>query len=178
MPGEGDYDGAAVLSFIAVQGDLEELHNQLRGDANTKPELIPLRQQYLRMPDIRFTPLNELNHSQPLLSRAFPTLYPRGQADYVQPRIRSITYKEYIKQAMKWHDGRFARHPRVRYVVVQHTQPTHSEHKKLVLHQTTRPAGQSLSHSRGFTGCVQSGHSRSQSPAQLHHQVFRQPARY
>ncbi len=34
----------------------------------------------------------------------------------VEPRLRSIEYKEYIEHAMRWHDGRFARHPTFRFV--------------------------------------------------------------
>lgn len=116
MPEEGDFDGAAVPNLIAAQADLDELQDQLQGQTMPNPEQIPLQQQYLRMPDIRSTPLNEFNRSQPLLSLAFPTLYPRGQANFVQPRVRSVTYKQYINHAMKWHDGRFAKHPRFRYV--------------------------------------------------------------
>ncbi|OAA37048.1 telomere-associated recQ-like helicase [Metarhizium rileyi] len=40
----------------------------------------------------------------------------RGRADFVEPRLRSIEYKDYIEHAMRWHDGRFARHPTFRFV--------------------------------------------------------------
>ncbi|KAM4060930.1 ATP-dependent DNA helicase PIF1 [Hirsutella rhossiliensis] len=62
------------------------------------------------LPSIRRTPIDEFNRSQPLLSLAFPTLYPDGKADFVEPRLRSITYQDYLGHAMRWHDGRFARH--------------------------------------------------------------------
>ncbi|KAM4067850.1 hypothetical protein HRG_012411 [Hirsutella rhossiliensis] len=62
------------------------------------------------LPSIRRTPIDEFNRSQPLLSLAFPTLYPDGKADFVEPRLRSITYQDYLAHAMRWHDGRFARH--------------------------------------------------------------------
>jgi hypothetical protein len=39
------------------------------------------------------------------------------EADFITPRQRSITYDRCIKHAWKYHDGRFARHPRFRYVV-------------------------------------------------------------
>ncbi|XP_044715328.1 PIF1-like helicase domain-containing protein [Hirsutella rhossiliensis] len=39
-----------------------------------------------------------------------------GRADFVEPRLRSIEYKDYIEHAMRWHDGRFARHPTFRFV--------------------------------------------------------------
>ena len=68
------------------------------------------------MPSIRRTPLNEFNRSQALFSLAFPTLYPYGQADFVEPRLRSITYQDYLEHAMHTQDGRFARHPTWRFV--------------------------------------------------------------
>ncbi|KAM4062958.1 PIF1-like helicase [Hirsutella rhossiliensis] len=36
--------------------------------------------------------------------------YPDGKADFVEPRLRSITFQDYLAHAMRWHDGRFARH--------------------------------------------------------------------
>ncbi|XP_044715249.1 uncharacterized protein HRG_11226 [Hirsutella rhossiliensis] len=62
------------------------------------------------LPSIRRTPIDEFNRSQPLLTLAFPTLYPDGKADFVEPRLRNITYQDYLGHAMRWHDGRFARH--------------------------------------------------------------------
>ncbi|KAJ0118553.1 Uncharacterized protein HZ326_31856, partial [Fusarium oxysporum f. sp. albedinis] len=53
------------------------------------------------MPDIRRTPVNEFNRSQALLSMAFPTLFPRGQADFVEPRLRPIKYADYIQHALR-----------------------------------------------------------------------------
>ncbi|KAH0593438.1 hypothetical protein MHUMG1_08895 [Metarhizium humberi] len=63
-------------------------------------------QHQMPFPSIRRTPINEFNHSQPLLSLAFPTLYP----DFVEPRLRTITYQDYLAHAMRWRDGRFACH--------------------------------------------------------------------
>lgn len=51
-----------------------------------------------------------------LCSLSFPTLYPYGQADFVTPQQRSIKYNVYFEYALKYHDGRFARHPRIRRV--------------------------------------------------------------
>ena len=76
----------------------------------------PVAISQLELPSIRRTPLNEFNRSQALFSLAFPTLYPDGQADFVEPRLRSITYQDYIEHAMRTQDGRFARHPTWRFV--------------------------------------------------------------
>lgn len=115
----GDIDEAALPNFLAVESDLELLRAELHSEADDHAQ-IPLRertpQPYIELPAIRSTPLNEFNRSQALLSLAFPTLYPNGQADFIAPRQRSIRYDEYIEHALKHHDGRFAHHPRFRYV--------------------------------------------------------------
>ncbi|KAJ0127418.1 Uncharacterized protein HZ326_29480 [Fusarium oxysporum f. sp. albedinis] len=51
------------------------------------------------LPSIRRTPINEFNRSHPLLTLAFPSLYPDGKADF-----------DYLAHAMRWQDRRFARH--------------------------------------------------------------------
>jgi hypothetical protein len=68
------------------------------------------------MPEIHSTPLSEFNRSQALLSLTFPSLYPEGKGEFVMPRQRSIDYDVYLRHAMRWRDGRFARHPRFRFV--------------------------------------------------------------
>ncbi|KAM4061825.1 ATP-dependent DNA helicase PIF1 [Hirsutella rhossiliensis] len=108
---------------IAVpQGPVEEAVEEDPSDADASAipnlqvsdtELNALHAQTLHrmpLPSIRRTPIDEFNRSQPLLTLAFPTLYPDGKADFVEPRLRSITYQDYLGHAMRWHDGRFARH--------------------------------------------------------------------
>ena len=73
---------------------------------------------YMPMPFIRLTPINEFQRSMQLFSLAFPTLFPRGEADFLLPRERAITFTLWCQHAMRWHDGRFARHPIFRYVVL------------------------------------------------------------
>jgi len=68
------------------------------------------------MGDIRHTPINEFNQGQALLSWAFPTLYPYGRGDIATPRLRTIPYDVYLAHCMRYHDGRFAQHPRFRFV--------------------------------------------------------------
>ncbi|CZR49932.1 uncharacterized protein FPRO_16137 [Fusarium proliferatum ET1] len=94
------WEAAAVPNFIAQERDLTYLLSELE------------------MPHIRSTPLNEFNRSQALLSLAFPTLFPTGEGDFIEPRQRSVTYSDYIERLMKFHDGRFARHPRFPYVAL------------------------------------------------------------
>ena len=63
------------------------------------------------------TPLNEF-HSEGYITLAFPTLFPTGAADFTAPRMRPVTLGYYLKHLMMYSDGRFARHPRFRYFVV------------------------------------------------------------
>ncbi|RKK09790.1 hypothetical protein BFJ67_g18217, partial [Fusarium oxysporum f. sp. cepae] len=99
--------------------EMETLHLHVLGEERDEPLPVrpPTQQHQLDMPDIRRTPINEFSQSQALLSLAFPTLFPRGQADFVEPRLRPIKYADYIQHALRWHDGRFARHPTFRFVV-------------------------------------------------------------
>ncbi|KAM4062490.1 PIF1-like helicase [Hirsutella rhossiliensis] len=105
------------------QGPVEEAVEEDPSDADasaipnlqrmTDLEYMPRSAQTLHrmpLPSIRRTPIDEFNRSQPLLTLAFPTLYPDGKADFVEPRLRNITYQDYLGHAMRWHDGRFARH--------------------------------------------------------------------
>ncbi|EED11568.1 hypothetical protein TSTA_008640 [Talaromyces stipitatus ATCC 10500] len=75
------------------------------------------RHPYMEYPPFRSTPIAEFTRSQPLLSWAFPTLFPCGQGEFIHPRQRTVNFSDYAKHLMKFHDGRFARHPRFRYVV-------------------------------------------------------------
>lgn len=113
-----EVDQSAVPDLLPEDTEMEALHSHILGAERDEP--IPVRpstQHQLEMPDIRRTPINEFNRSQALLSLAFPTLFPRGQADFVEPRLRPIKYADYIQHALRWHDGRFARHPTFRFVV-------------------------------------------------------------
>ncbi|SCV61241.1 unnamed protein product [Fusarium fujikuroi] len=115
------WEAAAVPNFIAQERDLTYLRTRLRGGHQTTDlplESAPGHEPQLEMPHIRSTPLNEFNRSQALLSLAFPTLYPTGQGDFIEPRQRSVTYSDYIERLMKFHDGRFARHPRFLLIII------------------------------------------------------------
>jgi hypothetical protein len=111
-------DEAAVPDLLAKDTELEALRSILAGEPEADPGLAATfqAQHELQLPNIRRTPINEFNRSQALLSLAFPCLFPEGRADFVEPRLRSIDYKDYIEHAMRWHDGRFARHPTFRFI--------------------------------------------------------------
>jgi hypothetical protein len=111
-------DEATVPNLVAEDASLDQLRAQI---ASQQRERHPEQPQFEAQPPVgtggvRSTPLNEFNHSQALLSLAFPTLYPRGEAEFISPRIRSIGYYNYIRHAIQYRDGRFARHSRFRFV--------------------------------------------------------------
>ncbi|KAG7002669.1 ATP-dependent DNA helicase PIF1 [Fusarium oxysporum f. sp. conglutinans] len=113
-------DEAAVPDLLAKDTELDALRSILAGESEADSELSTSfqaqAQHELQLPNIRHTPINEFNRSHALLSLAFPCLFPDGRADFVEPRLRSIDYKDYVEHAMRWHDGRFARHPTFRFV--------------------------------------------------------------
>ena len=63
------------------------------------------------------TPINEFT-SEGYIACAFPTLFPTGNRDYLQPRKISLTRHEYFKFLLQYHDQRFARDPRFRFLAM------------------------------------------------------------
>jgi ATP-dependent DNA helicase PIF1 len=119
-----DLDEVAVPNMVIQDSELAQLQERLDNEARNIVEQLPLHHYHpgeahqLPMPSIRLTPLNEFNQTQPLLSLACPTIFPRGLADFVTPRQRGISYQDYLEHAMKWNDGRFARHHTFRYIAL------------------------------------------------------------
>ena len=71
----------------------------------------------LPAPSIRQTPIDEASGKDRIFAMAFPTLYPTGQADFNTPRLRKVDLNDYAQHLMRFHDGRFGRHPRWRFFV-------------------------------------------------------------
>jgi ATP-dependent DNA helicase PIF1 len=63
------------------------------------------------------TPIDEISGRDRIFAMAFPTLYPTGQADYNTPRLRNVSLQDYAGHLLCWHDGRFGRHPRWRFLI-------------------------------------------------------------
>ncbi|KAK0709842.1 hypothetical protein B0T26DRAFT_426625 [Lasiosphaeria miniovina] len=108
-------DYAAAPNLIPAQADLARLRDQVHG-RELAPEQPPIR-NYIELPGVRSTPLNDLNNRLALISLSMPTLMPRGLGEYTLPRVRAVDWSTWVKHALFWHDGRFARHPRFPYVV-------------------------------------------------------------
>ncbi|KAM4063335.1 ATP-dependent DNA helicase PIF1 [Hirsutella rhossiliensis] len=102
-------DAAAVPDLLAKDTEHDALRSILAGESEADAP------QGRRSTSSSF-PTYGTRRSHALLSLAFPCLFPDGRADFVEPRLRSIEYKKYIEHAMRWHDGRFARHPTFRFV--------------------------------------------------------------
>jgi ATP-dependent DNA helicase PIF1 len=140
-------DEAAVPNLLINDTELAQLQGRVANEVVEnveQPPLEPRRPQdahQLSMPTIRRSPLNEFNKSQPLLSLACPGLYPRGMADFTDPRQRTISYQDYLEHAMKWEDGRFARHHTFRFIALNTLarQQAHGQSKYYVNKQQRTP---------------------------------------
>ena len=74
------------------------------------------------LPTLEWSDIEPFRYSQQrfglrIWSLAFPTLFPTGKADWCTPRPRSLTFIEWARHLLRFHDGRFARHARFRYAV-------------------------------------------------------------
>ena len=68
----------------------------------------------LQWPTVGLSPINEYN-TEGLFSIAFPSLFPTGSSMINQPRLRDVEMHELALHLMRYHDNRFAQHPRFRY---------------------------------------------------------------
>lgn len=76
---------------------------------------LQLTEAVLTLPTIDGMPINEHDENRCYMVEAFPCLYPTGKADLHEPRDVKVNPEDYFKHLMRYHDGRFARHPRFRY---------------------------------------------------------------
>ena len=68
----------------------------------------PRSMEWLTDPAANKAPLSEWDRSQAIMSLAFPSLFPTGEGDFVQPREREISFNDYVVHLMRYSDGRFA----------------------------------------------------------------------
>ncbi|KJZ68932.1 hypothetical protein HIM_11675 [Hirsutella minnesotensis 3608] len=96
-----DADASAIPNLQVTDTELNALQSRLLDGAPDPEHMADLEymlpsaqaQHPIPLPSIRRTPIDEFNRSQPLLTLAFPTLYPDGKADFVEPRERVATKK-------------------------------------------------------------------------------------
>ncbi|KAK3917404.1 ATP-dependent DNA helicase RRM3 [Frankliniella fusca] len=68
----------------------------------------------LDWPELGCVPINEFK-SDGYIAQAFPCLYPTGEGDLRSPRDIIIKPSTYFKHMIRYHDERFAKHPRYRF---------------------------------------------------------------
>jgi hypothetical protein len=140
-----DPEVVGVPDLHAENDELAELQTQLRqSGAVRNVGRQPRRKPHMSMPTPDQTPLSEFNKSHPLLSWAFPSLYPQGRAEFVDNRMREATYPEYVRHLLLYKDGRFAQHPRWRYVVFNTMMRTKVNEKAGFFVNRLHPEGKDL----------------------------------
>lgn len=114
------FDSSAILAMNANRGiedNLDALRRQVSTNARPLGSQQPQQRPALTQPNVEERLLTEQLETQPILLLAFPSLYLRGLAKINQLRDRYVSYYEHTVHLLKYKDGRFARHPRQRYVV-------------------------------------------------------------
>ena len=115
-----------------ASGEEEEQENHNMISTGFVPSLMPEEREIVQMwdqlqpvevtltqPQIRGTPINEHDPNIRSLIDGYPVLFPTGQADIHDDRpIGKVSPEQYFRHLMRWHDGRFARHPRFRYLAL------------------------------------------------------------
>jgi ATP-dependent DNA helicase PIF1 len=83
-------------------------------DTPVNNEALIRQRLHLPYPSTSRSPINEFL-DEGFVVRAFPALFPTGNADLNQPRNIKLTAIEYFRFLLEFHDGRFVKDPRFRY---------------------------------------------------------------
>jgi hypothetical protein len=89
---------------LSLDQDTTEANLILEGITGCKPS------SGLPAPSIQYTPIDKASGREHILSLAFPTLYPTGQADLNTPWLQEVPLKDYTYHLLCWHNQRFAWH--------------------------------------------------------------------
>ena len=111
LPSE-DTDPADVATFIPVVARKMSEKDTIRKSVHQYRQ--PTEDQVVPWPENGSVPIDEFN-TEGYISCAFPTLFPTGEADFLAPRLQSVTVGMYFKHLMMYGEGQFAKHPRFRY---------------------------------------------------------------
>ena len=99
---------ARITATLWLQGRADELSAAVEGNGTSaRPYPIPRGK----------VPISEFG-SQNYTTAAFPTLFPFGKGDFSEVRDVGISWTQYSQHLMHYHDGRFARHDRFRYFML------------------------------------------------------------
>ena len=110
LPSE-DTDPADVATFIPVVARKMTEKETIRKSVHHRQ---PTEDQIVPWPENGSVPIDEFK-TEGYISCAFPTLFPTGEADFLAPRLQSVTVGMYFRHLMMYGEGRFAKHPRFRY---------------------------------------------------------------
>jgi hypothetical protein len=97
-----------VPNLLPDETELEAIRNGMRSNG-----LSDLPQNSVLWPSLG-EPLSEYS-TDGLFSKAFPALFPLGMADFSLPRAKRLVLHEWVKHLLRYHDPRFAIHPRFRF---------------------------------------------------------------
>jgi hypothetical protein len=113
-----DLDGAENLNDPASptgEGDIDTTHQDSQALPATKSSKFPR----VDPPEVEDQVGQVIREDTPgYIAQAFPKLFPHGVVDYHTPRGslgKLLKFEEWGRYVMMWHDGRFARHTRFRY---------------------------------------------------------------
>lgn len=117
IPTDGDM--SQLLYSLDINPDIDPSNTEI--DDSYVPLIDALDQEHhlarrlnLPYPDLDRSPVNEFTE-EGYIAKAFPCLFPTGDADYLQSRTTSLTHDEYFKFLMAYPDRRFASDPRFRF---------------------------------------------------------------
>ena len=88
--------------------ELETVRQSVQDPQNSQPP------QPTPWPTAGGAPISEFT-TEGYMTCAFPTLFPTGAADFLAPRVHTVTVGNFFKHLMMYEDRRFSKHPRFRY---------------------------------------------------------------
>jgi hypothetical protein len=105
---------AAVTDVLARRSDAEVVRDAMTRAAPAAARAAAAAATAAGPPAAREVAMPTSVHDdvEPLLSAAFPVLFPDGAGDFVACREHRVDFGEWVVHALRWHDGRFARHGR------------------------------------------------------------------
>lgn len=107
---------SAVPDLVPDVSETAQIQRTLAVDSEAQAREHDLAAQgQMEMPAFQSPPNGEFDQSIRFWAAAYPDLLPYGTGDPRQLRERSATEDECVDHALKWHDGRFARHKRWPY---------------------------------------------------------------
>ena len=114
-PSNGDEtDGALGGRALFTSGFIPNVNEERVSEFQNLCLAAQVGQEPILMPHIESQPVSEW-HNNPIASRAFPSLFPFGQADFHTPHQKPVSFSEWASHLMRYEDGHFARHPHFHY---------------------------------------------------------------